>query len=46
MQIDFDSFRKRGVEAFNSLVIELNGRIQDCRYHVYRGKWFGWKHIK
>ena len=28
MEVDFDAFRKRGVEAFNSLVKELNGRIQ------------------
>ena len=28
MEVDFDAFRKRGVEAFNSLVNELNGRIQ------------------
>jgi len=28
MKVDFDAFRKRGVEAFNSLVNELNGRIQ------------------
>jgi len=27
MKIDFDSFRKRGVKAFNNLCIELNGRI-------------------
>jgi hypothetical protein len=28
MEVNFDAFRKRGVEAFNSLVNELNGRIQ------------------
>jgi len=28
MEVDFDAFRKRGVEAFNPLVNELNGRIQ------------------
>jgi hypothetical protein len=27
MQIDFDSFRRKSVEAFNKLCTELNGRI-------------------
>jgi hypothetical protein len=27
MQVDFDAFRERGVEAFNSLVNELHSRI-------------------
>jgi len=27
MQIDFDSFRMKGVTAFNKLCAELNGRI-------------------
>lgn len=27
MQIDFDSFRMKGVTAFNKLCVELNGRI-------------------
>ena len=27
MQIDFDNFRRKGVEAFNGLCAELNGRI-------------------
>jgi hypothetical protein len=28
MQIDFDNFRKKGVEAYNRLCAELNGRVQ------------------
>jgi hypothetical protein len=27
MKIDFDAFRRRGVEAYNRLCVELNGRI-------------------
>jgi hypothetical protein len=29
MQIDFDNFRKKGVEAYNRLCAELNGRVQN-----------------
>jgi hypothetical protein len=29
MQIDFDNFRRKGVEAYNRLCAELNGRVHN-----------------